>query len=154
MTSLEWKFWGVGGGGLIGRTIRGGGGWYGYFLESHIWDHYPAFLSCNCWSSVSKIIICHLDTLEWLVINFACKRGVGRQHTTFTSCQNAAFSNDFCLWRVDYVLEGFVLTKKMWFFCAYFILRGCDMHIDFLRLLFLVGVICPLMQELIHLYCG
>ena len=26
-------------------------------------------------------------------------------------------------------------------------LRGCDMHIDFLRLLFLVGVICPLMQE-------
>ena len=28
-----------------------------------------------------------------------------------------------------------------------FYLRGCDMHIDFLRLLFLVGVICPLMQE-------
>ena len=26
-------------------------------------------------------------------------------------------------------------------------LRGRDMHIDFLRLLFLVGVICPLMQE-------
>ena len=32
-------------------------------------------------------------------------------------------------------------------FAAYFILRGCDMHIDFLRLLFLVGVICGLMQE-------
>ena len=30
-------------------------------------------------------------------------------------------------------------------FAAY--LRGHDMHIDFLRLLFLVGVICPLMQE-------
>ena len=30
---------------------------------------------------------------------------------------------------------------------AYFILRGCDMHIDFLRLLFLVSVICPVMQE-------
>ena len=28
-------------------------------------------------------------------------------------------------------------------FAAYFILRGRDMHIDFLRLLFLVGVICP-----------
>ena len=52
-------------------------------------------------------------SVTWNVINFACKRGVGRQHTTFTSCQNAAFSNEFCLWRVDYVLEGFVLTKKM-----------------------------------------
>ena len=51
--------------------------------------------------------------IHWSVINFACKRGVGRQHTTFTSCQNAAFSNEFCLWRVDYALEGFVLTKKM-----------------------------------------
>ena len=30
-------------------------------------------------------------------------------------------------------------------FAAY--LRGRDMDIDFLRLLFLVGVICPLMQE-------
>ena len=33
MTPLEQKFPG-GYGGLIGRTIRGGGG-YGYFLESH-----------------------------------------------------------------------------------------------------------------------
>ena len=32
-------------------------------------------------------------------------------------------------------------------FTAYFILRGCDLHIDFLRLLFLVRVICRLMQE-------
>ena len=36
-------------------------------------------------------------------------------------------------------------------FAVYFILRGRDMHTDFLRLLFLVGVICPgdcpLMQE-------
>ena len=30
---------------------------------------------------------------------------------------------------------------------AYFILRGRETHIDFLRLLFLVGVLCPLMQE-------
>ena len=28
-------------------------------------------------------------------------------------------------------------------FAAYFILRGRDMHIDFLRLLSRVGVICP-----------
>ena len=32
-------------------------------------------------------------------------------------------------------------------FAAYFILRGCDTHIDFLWLLLLVGVICRLMQE-------
>ena len=32
-------------------------------------------------------------------------------------------------------------------FAAYFLLRGGDTHIDFLRLLFLVGVICPLMKE-------
>ena len=39
--------------------------------------------------------------IHWNVINFACKKGVGRQHTTFTSCQNAAFSNEFfLLWRV------------------------------------------------------
>ena len=32
-------------------------------------------------------------------------------------------------------------------FATYFFLRGCDMHIDFLRLLFLFGVTYPLMQE-------
>ena len=32
-------------------------------------------------------------------------------------------------------------------FGTYFILRVHDMHIDSLRLLFLVSVICPLMQE-------
>ena len=32
-------------------------------------------------------------------------------------------------------------------FAACFILRGDDTHIDFLRLLFVVGMICPLMQE-------
>ena len=32
-------------------------------------------------------------------------------------------------------------------FAAYFIPRVRDTHIDFLRLLFLVSVICPLIQE-------
>ena len=32
-------------------------------------------------------------------------------------------------------------------FATYYILRGRDTHIDFLWLLFLVGMICPLMQE-------
>ena len=45
------------------------------------------------------------------------KKGVGRQHTTFTSCQNAACSNNFFLflWRVDYALGENVLTDQMWF---------------------------------------
>ena len=51
--------------------------------------------------------------VHWNVISLACKRGVNRQHTTSTSCQNAAFSNEFCLWQVDYDLEGLVLTEKM-----------------------------------------
>ena len=42
---------------------------------------------------------------------------------------------------------GFSFKWENAIFAAYFILRGRDMHIDFLRLLFLVGVICPLMQE-------
>ena len=29
-----------------------------------------------------------------------CKKGVGRHHTTFTSCSNVVCSNDFFLWRV------------------------------------------------------
>ena len=40
---------------------------------------------------------------------------------------------------------GFSFKWENVIFACY--LRGCDMHIDFLRLLFLVGVICPLMQE-------
>ena len=39
--------------------------------------------------------------------------------------------------------EGFSFKWENVIFAAYFILRGRDMHIDFLRLLFLVGVICP-----------
>ena len=31
-----------------------------------------------------------------------CKKGVGRQHTTVTSYQNAACSNEFFLYQVDY----------------------------------------------------
>ena len=42
-------------------------------------------------------------------------------------------------------LEGLVLKEKMWFLPRISYYR--DMHTDFLRLLFLVGVICPPMQE-------
>ena len=39
------------------------------------------------------------------VIIFARKTGVCREHTTFTSCQNTAFFNEFFLIWVDYALE-------------------------------------------------
>ena len=75
------------------------------------------------------------------------KKGTGRQHTTFTSCQNAACSN------IIVFSGGYIIFWVLLFgwvnvnFAACFILRGHDMHIDFLWLLFLVGMICPLMQE-------
>ena len=40
------------------------------------------------------------------VSNLEYKKRVGRQHTTFTSCQNAACSIEYFLLRVDYALEG------------------------------------------------
>ena len=36
--------------------------------------------------------------MHWNVINFACKKGVGCQHTTLNSCQIAACSDQFFLW--------------------------------------------------------
>ena len=93
---------------LIRRTTHEGGGGMDIF-----WNHtFETAIPHSC-----LVIAGHLSakslSVTWNVINFACKRGVGRQHTTFTSCQNAAFSNEFCLWRVDYALEGLVLTEKM-----------------------------------------
>ena len=53
--------------------------------------------------------------------NHRVKKGFGRQHTTFTSCQNAACSNNFFLflWRVDYALEGNALDCKTVRFCVF-----------------------------------
>ena len=56
--------------------------------------------------------------------SFKCKNEVGRQHTTFTSCQNAACSNEFFLWRVDYTSEGKRFDSANVIFAVYFILRG------------------------------
>ena len=54
----------------------------------------------------------------------------------FTSCQNAACSNElFSLTGSDYALDENVLTEQMWIFAAYFILRDHDTHIDFLPFL-------------------
>ena len=43
-----------------------------------------------------------------IVISPVYKRGIGRKHTTFTSCQNNCF-----LCRVDYALAENVLTGQM-----------------------------------------
>ena len=53
------------------------------------------------------------------VRNLECKKRVGRQNTTFTSCQNAACSNEYFLLRVNYAVEGstFWLSKL---FCRLF----------------------------------
>ena len=45
--------------------------------------------------------------------------------STFTSCQNAACSNMFCIWRVDYALANVILA-------ACFTPRSHDTLIDFL----------------------
>ena len=45
-------------------------------------DHPSARSLCVAW-------------IHWYVISFASKKGVGRQQTAFTSCQNTAFSNVF-----------------------------------------------------------
>ena len=79
----------------------------------------------NCWNNLSRIsrkIISHganpLHNREQL----ECKKRVGRQHTTFTLCQNAACSNEYFLLQLDYALEGlhfdwanYVIFKKVEF---------------------------------------
>ena len=75
-----------------------------------------------------------------------CKKGAGRQHTTFTSCQNTACFTDF--FSRGYII--FWVLRFDWInviFAACFILRGHDTDIDFLRLLFQIGKICALTQE-------
>ena len=37
--------------------------------------------------------------------NLECKKRVGRQHTSFTLCQNAACSSEYFLLQVEYALE-------------------------------------------------
>ena len=63
--------------------------------------------------------------IHWNVITLACKKGIGRQHTTFASCQNTAFSNEFLLWRVDYVLECLPLISYWEFVTRILIFCGC-----------------------------
>ena len=61
--------------------------------------------------------------------------------------KNAAFSNEFFSLAGRICSGGFSFNWENVTFATCFILSGCDTHIDFLRLFFLVRVICPLMQE-------
>ena len=60
--------------------------------------------------------------------SFKCKNEVGRQHTTFTPCQNGACSNELLLWRVDYTSERKRFDWANGIFASYFLLRGHDTH--------------------------
>ena len=88
--------------------------------------------------------------IHWNVINFAWQKGsVG--NTQLLPCAKMLLfpMTFFSQWWVDCALEGLVFSFN-WenvIFGTYFILRGRDTHIDSLRLLYLVIVICPLMQE-------
>ena len=56
------------------------------------------------------------------------KKGISRQHKTVTSCQNAAFSNEF------FSPAGRLSSEQIFInFAVCFILRGQDTLIDFLR---------------------
>ena len=80
--------------------------------------------------------------------NLECKTRVGRQHTTFTLCQNAVCSSEYFLLHVDYALEDLQFDGANFvIFATCFMLRGRDTHIDFLWLLFLVGMIDDLPSD-------
>ena len=81
--------------------------------------------------------------IQWNVINFACENRVKQKATHNFYLVPKCF---FFQWVVS-CCGGFRFNWENVIFAAYFILRGHDKHIDFLQLLFLVGVICPLMQE-------
>ena len=87
--------------------------------------------------------------IHWNVINFACKKEV----STIGNTQLLPCAKVLLFFQWVFSLEGrlcsggFSFSWENVIFAAYFILRGCDTHIDFLRLLFLVWVICRLMQE-------
>ena len=99
-------------------------------------DHLSARSLCVTW-------------IHWYVISFASKKGVGRQQTAFTSCQNTAFSNEFFSLAGRLCSGGFSFKWANVILAAFFILdwEVVKRILFFWGLLFLVGLICPLMQE-------
>ena len=117
--------------------------WNGESLKTNLWGYYSSLLSYNCQSSVSKIVICHLDTLE---CNQFCvsKRGLVGNTQLFPHAK-------MLLVPMSFSPVGRLCSRGLSFdwanliFATYFIPRGCDTHVDILWLLFLVGMICLLM---------
>ena len=73
------------------------------------------------------------------------------QWKNHSSVKMGSATHDFylmpkCLFKWVFSLTGRLCSGRKRF-AAYSILRGHDTHINFLQLLFLVGMICPLMQE-------
>ena len=110
-----------------------GKGWKNHEEKGKGWE--PAAISPSC---LCLVIADHLSarllsvtSIHWNAINFVCKKGVGRQHTTFTSCQK------YCLFRWVFSLAGRLCPGGLSFdwkkviFAAYFKLRGRDTHTDF-----------------------
>ena len=87
--------------------------------------------------------------IHWNVINFACKKEVSIIcNTQLLPCTKMLLFFQWVFSLMGRLCSGgFSFSWENVIFAAYFILRGCVLHIDFLRLLFLVGVICRLMQE-------
>ena len=87
--------------------------------------------------------------IHWNVINFACKKEVSIiSNTQLLPCTKMLLFFQWVFSLAGRLCSGgFSFSWENVISAAYFILRGCDMHIDFLRLLFLVGVICRLMSE-------
>ena len=81
----------------LGKKWRNCKGWERWRTCSQT---FGAAIVPSCLVNLFPIICQHyryllLPRVHWNVINFACKKGVSTQHTTFTSCQNAACSKEF-----------------------------------------------------------
>ena len=77
----------------------------------HVWDNWISaakLLKCQWVGIFLKFLarVLHPALIPYACVsNLECKKGVSRQHTTFTLCQNDACSNGFFLFLVDYALE-------------------------------------------------
>ena len=114
----------------------------------------PAAISPSC---LCLVIADHLSarllsvtSIHWNAINFVCKKGVGRQHATFTSCQK------YCLFRWVFSLAGRLCPGGLSFdwknviFAAYFKLRGRDTHTDFFFYYYFVYGLSPFPSRFFH----
>ena len=84
----------------------------------------------------------------WIKTKWKNDLSVNRQQTIFTSCQNAACSNEFFLLWVDYALEENALAEQMWSLLLIFHTE-MSWHTYWFSAVIVSGRhnYCPLMQE-------